>query len=76
MKTLFQTDYIIYDQISKQPHRFTDGNIVIYGYKEDAELDVLRNEIAISCTELPIYFQKELINQIQNDESTRIICWV
>ena len=69
MKTLHQTDYVIYDRPHDHVIRFSsDDAIVIYGSKEEAELDRKGIEEVIPCTELPAKYQKELIKQIQEEE--------
>jgi hypothetical protein len=70
MKTLFETDYVIYDTFFDDVSRWdSNKEIVVYASKEDAEDDICpeTNEVAISCTELPQKFQIELLKQINKD---------
>ena len=67
MKTLFQTDYVIYNKVNDYPLQYTDGRILIYGNPDEAFDDLYESEIAIPCTELPIYWQEILIKQINPD---------
>jgi hypothetical protein len=65
MKTLFSTDFVIYDKENDKPIFFTDNDqIVIFGNKLAANADCRGKEIVISCTALPQYWQDELIKQI------------
>jgi|APGre2960657468_1045069.scaffolds.fasta_scaffold179561_2 hypothetical protein len=67
MKTLFSTDYVVYDTLFDNVSRWeSNKEIVIYGSKEDAQDDICpeTNEIAIPCTELPPSLQDELVKQI------------
>ena len=65
MKTLFSTDFVIYDKENDKPIFWSDGNeIVIFGDKSEAEQDARGNEIVIPCTSLPQYWQDKLVKQI------------
>ena len=67
MKTnLFNTDYVIYDKANDQVLLFFDGDIVIFGNKDEADANCRGNEVVIPCTELPIHWKKILLNQINN----------
>jgi len=66
MKTLHPTDYVIYDKPYDHVIRFSsDDSIVIYGSKEEAELDRQGTEEVIPCTELPAHHQETLKEQIR-----------
>jgi hypothetical protein len=63
---LFSTDYVIYDKINDHVIQWeSNGEMVIYGDKEEAIEDCRGNEYVVSCTELPIHQQKKLINQLK-----------
>ena len=65
---LFSTDYVIYDKINDHVIQWeSNGNMVIYGDKEEAIEDCKGNEEVISCTELPIHYQERLINELKNN---------
>ena len=67
MKTnLSKTDYVIYDKANDQVLLFSDGDIVIFGNKDEADEDCRVHEVVIPCTELPIHWKKILLNQINN----------
>lgn len=67
MKTLFKTDYVIYDGIKGDAFRFTNGEIVIFGDKKEAIDDSKSvGGKVIPCTKLPWKLQRELINQINH----------
>ena len=68
MKTLFSTDFVIYDKENDKPIRWAFGDdIIIFGDKSEAEEDARGNEIVISCTDLPQIWQDELLKQINKD---------
>lgn len=65
---LFSTDYVIYDKSNDHVIQWeSNGDMVIYGDKEEALKDCRGNEQVISCTELPIHYQERLINQLKNN---------
>lgn len=64
MKALSKMDFVLYNQNKEDLIRFSNGEIVIYGDKQEALYDQKVGAIAWSCTELPIHLQNELINQI------------
>jgi hypothetical protein len=66
MKKLISTDYVIYDKANDHVINFGDGQIVIFGIKEEADADCRGNECVISCTELPLHWQETLLNQINS----------
>jgi len=67
MKTLFKTDYVIYDKANDNPLQDEDGIIIIFGIKYEADSNCKGNEIVIPCTELPIHWQNEILKQINNN---------
>ena len=66
MKKLISTDYVIYDKANDHVITFGDGQIVIFGNKEEADADCRGNEYVIPCTELPLHWQETLLNQINS----------
>jgi len=67
-KTLFETDYVIYDKENDKPIFWKFGcQIVIFGDKSEAEENARGNEIVIPCTELPQHWQDEILKQINKD---------
>ena len=64
MNNLFSTDYVVYNNERQDTLRFSNGDIIIYGSKAEAEADCEESEIVISCIELPLYFQKLILTQI------------
>jgi hypothetical protein len=67
MITLHPTDYVIYDRANDHVIQFeSDGAIVIFGDKAEAEEDCRGNEEVIPCTELPLHQQEILKEQIAN----------
>ena len=63
---LYETDSVIYNKKNDDVVKFTDGEIVIYGDKEEAEADCRRGEVVIPCTELPNHWKEILLEQIAN----------
>jgi|DEB0MinimDraft_10_1074344.scaffolds.fasta_scaffold248467_3 hypothetical protein len=66
MLGLSNNDYVLVDKSNNQMVRFTNGDVVIYGDKKEAECDSYGNELVTRCTELPIELQMELLKQINN----------
>jgi hypothetical protein len=68
MKTLHSTDYVIYDRANDRVLQWeSNGDMVIFGDKAEADEDCRGNEEVIPCTELPAHHQEELIKQINRD---------
>jgi hypothetical protein len=67
MKKLISTDYVIYDKDNDHVITFGDGQIVIFGIKEEADADCKGNERVIPCTDLPKNWQEKLLEQINQD---------
>jgi hypothetical protein len=64
-KKLYPTDYVIYDKANDHVLQFeTDGDIVIFGDKDEALADCRGNESVVSCTELPQHWQEKILMQI------------
>lgn len=65
MKTLTKTDYVLWDRANDTLVKFgNDDDIVIFGSKEEAEIDCRGNEYITKCTDLPKHHQEKLIEQI------------
>lgn len=64
MKKLFKTDFVLYNQKEQDVVRFSNGDIVLYGDRQEALYDQKVGAIAWSCTDLPTNLIDELINQI------------
>ena len=63
---LFETDYVLWDKANDNLVRWeSNGDIVIYGDKEEAENDCYGNEYVTKCTDLPEHHQKELLDQVK-----------
>jgi hypothetical protein len=66
MITLHATDYVIYDRANDHVIQFeSDGDMVIFGDKNEALEDCRGNEEVIPCTELPLHHQEKLKQQIE-----------
>jgi hypothetical protein len=62
---LFNTDYVIYDRHNDHIIQWeSNGDMVIFGDKEEALENCRGNEEVIQCTKLPIHHQEKLINQL------------
>jgi hypothetical protein len=67
MKKLYSTDYVICNKDKTEMFSFADTNqVVIYGNKYEAILDLDEDELLVSCTDLPKHLQDVLIKQINN----------
>ena len=65
---LFDTDFVIWDKANDSLIRWeSNGDIVIFGDKDEAENDCYGNESVVSCTDLPQHHQEELLNQIKRN---------
>lgn len=68
MKTLHSTDYVIYDRANDHVVQWeSNGDMVIFGDKAEADEDCHGNEEVIPCTELPAHHQEKLIIQINKE---------
>jgi hypothetical protein len=66
-KTLFSTDYVIYNPTTNQLSKWSsDDDVVIFGDKEEALMDCREadGEQVVSCTDLPEELQQLIINQL------------
>ena len=67
-KNLLNTDYVIYDRANDHVVKFeTNGEVVIFGVKEEAITDCRGNEEVIRCTDLPKHWQDTILTQINLD---------
>jgi len=67
IKTLFSTDYVIYNPTTNQLSKWSsDDDVVIFGDKEEALMDCREadGEQVVSCTDLPEELQQLIINQL------------
>ena len=65
---LFDTDFVIWDKANDNLIRWeSNGDIVIFGDKDEAENDCYGNESVVSCIDLPQHHQEELLNQIKRN---------
>jgi len=64
MEKLFNTDYVLWDRANDTLVKFGNDDIVIFGSKEEAEIDCRGNEYITKCTDLPKHHQEKLIEQI------------
>lgn len=70
MTELFETDYVIYDRDKDHVICFSsDGDIVVYGCKVEAEMDREDTEEVIKCTDLPKHQRERLLKQILENEN-------
>ena len=61
MNKLFDTDYVLFDKANDTLVRFTNGEVIIYGNREEAEIDCYGNEYVTRCTDLPQHHQENLL---------------
>lgn len=66
MKKLFDTDYVLFDKANDTLVKLSNGEVIIYNDKEEAEFDCYGNEYVTKCTNLPQRHQEELIKQLNN----------
>ena len=57
-------DYVLYDRANDSLLKFNNGEIVLYGDKDEAMEDCYGNEEVIQFENLPKDKQKEIINQL------------
>lgn len=63
---LFSTDYVIWNKANDNLVCFADGQVVIFGDKEEAKNNCYGNEYVVSCTDLPKYHQDTIIKQLKS----------
>ena len=66
MKELNSNDYVIYHKKEHSLLQFADrnGEVIIYGCKDEATADLDKDEEVVSCTELPYDLQQIILKQI------------
>ena len=65
MKKEFRTDYVLYDRANDHVIQWeSDGSIVIFGNKSEAEENCMGNEEVLRCTDLPKHWQEIILKQI------------
>lgn len=64
MKTLIKTDYVLWDKVNDTLVKWANDDIIIFGSKEEAEMDCYGNEYVTKCIDLPKHHQEKLIEQI------------
>ena len=63
---LYPTDYVIYDKFNDNPLQDSYGRVIIFGDKEEALSDCRGNEIVVRCTDLPMFWQKKILEQLNS----------
>jgi hypothetical protein len=63
---IYPTDYVIYDKANDNALQDSYGRVIIFGDKEEALSDCRGNESVISCTELPMFWQKKILEQLNS----------
>ena len=65
MKKLLETDFVLHDKANDTLVRWSkDDDVVIFGSKEEADIDCRGNESVVRCTELSEYWTNILLTQI------------
>ena len=65
MKYLFETDYVIYDRVNDYVIEWeNNGDCVIFGSKEEAQIDCRGNEEVIKCVDLPKHQQEKILKEL------------
>lgn len=67
IKKLFDTYYVLWDKANDTLVAFDNGEVVIYGDKEEAEINCRGNEYVTKCTDLPEHHKEKLIKQQLNN---------
>lgn len=65
-KTLFDTDYVIYDKFNDHVLQDSYGRVLIFGDEREAIEDLYGNECVVRCTDLPKHWQEKILNQIES----------
>ena len=63
---LYPTDWVIYDEANDNVLQDSYGRVIIFGDKEEALSDCRGNESVIPCTELPMFWQKKILEQLNS----------
>lgn len=64
MKQLQSTDFVVWSPKHEYALQHSNGDIILYGNKDEAQTDCIQDEVAIACTELPPFFQELILKQI------------
>jgi len=65
MKKLFDTDFVLHDKANDTLVRWSkDDDVVIFGSKEEADVDCRGNESVVQCTKLSEHWKNILLTQI------------
>ncbi len=62
---LHESDLVVFNPDTNELLRFSNGDVLIYGDRDEAEEDALISEIVIRAIDLPIELQNEIINQLK-----------
>lgn len=62
---LYTTDFVIWDKEQGVPVKFANGDIIVYGNRDEAEDDCYDGQVVIPCTELPSEWKNILSNQLK-----------
>ena len=61
---LHPTDWVIYDKGNDHVLQDPYGRVLIFGNPDDSLYDIYGNEEAVRCTELPLHWQKRILEQL------------
>jgi len=64
MINLNSNDYVLYDIANDQVVSDSRNKVILYSNKLEAINDCYGNEYIVPCTELPLHWQEEILNQI------------
>lgn len=64
MKQLQPTDYVVWSPRFGYALQFSNGDIILYGNKDEAQAECNAYEIATPCTKLPQFYQELILKQI------------
>jgi hypothetical protein len=64
MINLNSNDYVLYDIANDQVVSDSKNKVILYANKLEAINDCYGNEYIVPCTELPLHWQEEILNQI------------
>lgn len=67
LKTITETDYVLYDRGNNSLYKDPYGRIIVFGDRKEAEADCHGNELVISCNQLPKDLLEELLTQINSN---------
>lgn len=58
------TDYYLYDKANDSLVKFSNGDIIFYGDKDEAENDCFGNEYIVQYNDLPIHKKLQIAEQV------------